>query len=366
MKIARSTTLAAPHPMEGGLSPGAYPYLGASVGLDGLQAAVSACGAAVVRGVRGATLAARTQRTLIDPASYETSTSGPQESLFPCDEWLDRQRAAGVPLLLTDSDRIHNGAREELRKALGRWEMLDESTLVVLPLEPWWLQGGLACLTEEVRAAGRPIGLVLLGHYNPLDAAGSIAGLLTFISALDDLPVVVLRCDVSAVGAVAHGVFAGFAGMSASTRHGPLPMRRTTETDTESERDDSAAVLVPALHAYHKVSKLPAFTRAEQDVLRCDCWSCSGQSLLRVTRLNEIDIAAARAEAYMHNVATQEQIAREVFAAGDPRDAWWKRCKAGADTTASLIGAGITLSVPRWLQQWLEVGSPSHEPVTVG
>lgn len=365
MKIVRSTALATPHPMGSVLSPGVYPYLGASVGLVGVQAAVSECGAAVLHGVRGAKLAARARGTLIDPASYATSRSEAQESLFPCDEWLARQRAAGVPLLLTDGDRIPNAAREELRRALGRWEMLDEPTLMVLPLERWWLRTGLSCLTEEVRAAGRPIGLVLLDHYNPLDAAGSVAGLLAFVSALEGLPVVVLRCDISVVGAVAHGAFAGFAGMSASTRHGPLPMRRT-ETDTDSERDDSPAVLIPTMHAYHKVSRLPAFTRAEEEVLRCDCRCCGGESLLRITRLYEIDLAAGRAQAYMHNIAAHEQITREVFAADEPRDAWWERCKAGADTTASLIGAGITLSVPRWLQQWLEIGSPSHAPVTVG
>lgn len=353
-------------PMLGGLSPGVYPYLGASVGIGGLRESVSACGTAVVRGVRGARLAGKVPSVLIDPAMYEASPKESQEPLLPCDEWLERQRAAGAPLLLTDTGRIRRGDREALRKALGRWETLDEPTLVVLPVESWWLRGGLACLAEEVRAAGRPVGLVLLDHYNALDTAGAISGLLTFLSAVGKLPIVMLRCDVSAVGAVAHGAFAGFAGMSASARHGPLPMRRISETDADRERDDSPAVLVPALHDYHKASKLPALAHGESDVTRCDYSCCRGESLLRVTRLYEVDVAAARAQAYIHNIAAHEHIARRVLGAEEPKDAWWESCKAGADTMVSLIEAGVSLSVPRWLRQWLEVGSPSHEPVTVG
>jgi hypothetical protein len=303
---------------------------------------------------------------LVDPAKYEASAEESQDQLFPCDEWLDRQRAAGVPLLLTDSPRIRKADREALRWALGRWDMIDEPTLVVLPVESWWLQGGLACLTEEVRAAGRPVGLVLLHHYNGLDSAGAIAGLITFMTAVGGHRVVFLRCDVSAVGAVAYGAFAGFAGMSASMRHGPLPIRRSSEIGMDGEQNGAPAVLVPALHDYVKVSKLPAFTRVRPDVLRCDFPCCGGESLLQVTRLYEVNMTAARTLAYRHNIAAHEYIARRVLSAGEPKDAWWECCRAGADTSASLIEAGITRAIPRWLRQWLELGSPSHDSVTVG
>src|SRR5450755_590238 len=144
--------------------------------------------------------------------------------------------------------RIPNRDRSALRKALARWEMIDEPTWVVLPLEPWWLRAGLSCLTEEVRAAARPVAIVLLHRYNAFDAAGAIAGLLTFMSAVDELPVVLLRCDISAIGAVAHAAFAGFVGLSATTRHGPMPMKRTERAGGDNdEPDESPAVFVPAL-----------------------------------------------------------------------------------------------------------------------
>jgi len=318
----------------------------------------------------GVRLAAKAQGVLADPAQYGAEAKDAPDCIFDCEEWLERQRAAGVPVVLTDTPRIRNRDRSALRKALARWEMIDEPTLVVLPIESWWLRGGLSCLTEEVRAAGRPVAVVLLDHYNGLDTAGAIAGLLTFVSAVDGLPVVLLRCDISAIGAVAYGAFAGFVGWSAATRHGPLPMpipRKERTHEDAGERDESPAVFVPALHDYFKASGLPAFVRGrQQDILRCDEPVCRGDSLVWIARLSEVDLAAARAQAYRHNVGSAEQIARHVLASQEPRDAWWERCKAGADVTASLVENGITVPVSRWLRQWLEMGSPAHDPQAAG
>jgi hypothetical protein len=351
-----------------GFSSGIYPYLGGSASVDQIRAVMSACGGAVVSGMGGARLAAKVQGILVDPARYSTPLKDQPESLIDLDEWLERQRAAGVPVILTDTPRIPIRDRSALRKALARWDMIDEPTWVVLPMESWWLREGLSCLTDEVRAAGRPVAIVLPHRYNALDAAGAIAGLLTFLSAVGELPVVLLRCDISAIGAVAHGAFAGFVGWSATTRHGTMPMKRRERAGgDQDEPDESPAVFVPALHDYFKASKLPAFTRGgRSDVARCDDPECNGRSLLRIARLSEVDLQAARAQAHRHNIASAEQVAQRVLTSREPRDAWWECCKSGADTTASLIENGITAPVSRWLRQWLETGSPAHDPQTAG
>lgn len=321
----------------------------------------------MVSGKQGVKLAAKTPGILIDPAVYGTQAKDGSDALFDYDDWLIRQQAAGVPLLLTDTPRIRNRDRSALRKALSRWAEIDQPTVVVLPIEAWWLREGLSCLTEEVRSADRPVAIVLLHRYNGLDVAGAIAGLLTFMSAVGEVPVVLLRCDIAAVGAVAYGAFVGFVGWSANTRHGPLPMRRPERAEDDDEPDESPAVFVPALHDYFKASKLPALARSRRlEVLRCDDPVCGGSSLLRVAELCEVDLPAARVMAYRHNVASTEWIARRIFSAAQPRDAWWEACKDGADMSASLAENGITLPTPRWLRQWLEIGSPSHDPQTVG
>jgi hypothetical protein len=363
MRFSHSSRAVSWDRLSAAMSPGIYPYLGGSIDADQLRTVVARCGGAVVPGKSGVKLAAKVPGVMVDPAQYDVSAKSASDGLFDFDEWLERQRSAGVPVVLTDTPRIRNRDRSALRKALARWEMIDEPAVVVLPLESWWLRDGLSCLTEEVRAAGRPVAVVLLHHYNGLDAAGAIAGLLEFVSAIDGLPVMLLRCDVSAIGAAAHGAFAGFVGWSASTRHGPMPMR---SKEGDGERDESPPVFVPALHDYFKASRFPAFARGrDRDILRCDDPTCRGESLLQIARLSEVDPAAARLKAYHHNLAITEQIAQRILTSRDPRDAWWESCEAGAETAITLIEDGIALSVSRWLRQWLEMGSPAHDPESV-
>lgn len=352
------------------LPSGIYPYLGGSASVAELRTIVREYGYAAVPGPSGVKLARKVKNTLADPIQYApgpTGTAEPHPELFGYDKWLERQRQAQVPIILTDSPRIRKRDREALRIALGRWHAVGEPTLVVLPIEPWWLKGGLPCLIEEVKSAQRPVALVVLHHYNGLDEAGAVAGLVTFMSAIDGLPVVLLRSDVSAVGAVAHGGFAGFVGVSATNRHGPMPRRNPQQnSDGDDDPDHSPSVFVPALHDYVKASKLPSISRDEDaEILACHDRACRGASLLRLSRLSEVDLAAARMHAYQHNMASHESIAQSVFRSGEPRDAWWELCRSGADMTASLVERGISLSVSRWLRQWLELGAPSHEPVTV-
>jgi hypothetical protein len=152
-----------------GITSGIFPYLGGSVRADLLRSVVMAYESVIVPGRKGAELAAKIPGVLIDPAAYAPQARTGSEPLFDYDDWLMRQRAAGVPLILTDTPRIRNNDISELQKALARWDTIDEPTLVVLPLEPWWLREGLSRLIEEVRSAGRPVALVLLHRYNGLD-----------------------------------------------------------------------------------------------------------------------------------------------------------------------------------------------------
>jgi hypothetical protein len=349
-----------------GLVRGIYPYLGGSVSADEPRSAVREYGCAIVPGRNGAKVVGECPGAFVDPFRYCRKQAAVPDSLFQFDEWWERQRAARVSICLTDSPRIVARDRDALRKALRRWAKEARPALVVLPLDPWWLRAGLSCLIDEVSTAQRPVAVVLMDAYNGLDVAGAVAGLVAFVSAVAPLPVVLARCDVSAVGAVAYGAFAGFVGISSSTRHGAIPMSRSGDQAQDGERDDSPSVFVPALHAYLRSSKLPAISRGgANDILCCYDPVCAGESLLQVSRLAETNLKAARTRAYRHNMAAHDQLAQRVLSAEEPKDAWWERCKSGADQTAALIGQGISLSVPRWLRQWLEFRSPSYEPTKV-
>jgi hypothetical protein len=150
-----------PQLLASSIAPGIFPYLGGSIDAGQLRSVMTACEGAVVPGKKGAQLAAKTPGVLVDPAAYAPQAKADSEPLFDYDEWLMRQQAAGVPVILTDTPRLQNGDRSALRKALERWAAVDEPTLVVLPIEPWWLRAGLWWLTEEVRAATCGLGLAM-------------------------------------------------------------------------------------------------------------------------------------------------------------------------------------------------------------
>ncbi len=349
---------------------GIYPYLGGRTSVADLRSAVDTCGYAAVPGKSGVKLASAVECTLVDPALYVRRPPTPGEArleLFDLDVWLERQRRARVPVILTDTPQIRSHDRTGLKIAMERWRSSPQPTLVVLPIEPWWLNQGLPYLIDEVQSAQRPVALVLVHPYNGLDVVGSVRGLVTLMSAVKELPVLLLRSDVSAVGAVAYGGFAGFIGSSATNRHGPMPRRNNRrDGDDHDDRDLSPDVFVPSLHAYLKASSLPSVSRNEAaSVLACRDDFCCGASLLRLARLSEVDLEAAREQAYMHNTASHERVARFVLTSSEPKDAWWELCKSGADTTASLIERGVSRRLPPWLRQWLELGSPSHEPLHV-
>ena|SRR6266702_4639974 len=59
-----------------------------------------------------------------------------------------------------------------------------------------------------------------------------------------------------------------------------------------------------------------------------------------------------------------EQLACQVLGCdGPPRDAWWELGEVGAEATASLVEDGVQMVIKPWLRQWLELSSPSHDPV---
>jgi hypothetical protein len=119
--------------MASSISPGIFPYLGGSTSTGQLRSAVVSCGGAVVSGKQGAKLAKEVPGVLVDPATYAPQGKNAAEGLFDYDDWLMRQQAAGVPVILTDTPRIPNKDRSALHEALTRWDRLDKPTVVVLP-----------------------------------------------------------------------------------------------------------------------------------------------------------------------------------------------------------------------------------------
>lgn len=384
MKIKAASFEARSPLLLGGIAPGVYPYVGGSVSVGDLHAIVKKYGGAVVAGPSAPKTVMKVPGALIDPARYLKgygSFSDPEpdpDSLFDFsdEDWLKRQQSAGVPVILTDPPRIKNGDRDALREALRRWDPTE--ALVVLPIQPWWLTKGLPWLIEDVKSVNRPVAIVLTAVFNGLDAAGAVKGLVDFMKAVDPVPVVMLRCDISAVGAVAHGAYAGFVGCSTSTRHDSLPPKRPDRGDRDdSDQDKSPSTFVYELHDYFKASGFSGIERfGFADVLRCEAGCCGPDGLLGITNLVTTDLSEARQRSYRHNMAVTDLVARRVFADRDPRAAWRESCLAGKETIYHLNARGLNpdghdrnelkISVSSWLRQWLDIGLPLPAPRDAG
>ena len=153
MKIT-PLVLAPQLPLDG-ITSGIFPYLGGSVSADQLRSVVMAYESAVVPGRQGAKLAANVPGVLIDPAVYAPQARTEPETLFDYDDWLMRQQAAGVPLILTDSPRIR---KRTIRRSGKRWRGGKRSTN-----PPWWscllsLGGSGKGFPVSSRRSGRPDG----------------------------------------------------------------------------------------------------------------------------------------------------------------------------------------------------------------
>ncbi len=104
----RVTSSSADDP-EFALPGGIYPYVGGSVSTGELRETVHGYGYAAVPGKNGVKLAGEVLDTLADPAQYgpTAAADGGMDSLLgDYHEWLERQRYAKVPVILTDRDRI--------------------------------------------------------------------------------------------------------------------------------------------------------------------------------------------------------------------------------------------------------------------
>ncbi|WP_327009373.1 hypothetical protein OHA72_20300 [Dactylosporangium sp. NBC_01737] len=153
---------------------------------------------------------------LLDAARYAGQARLPASAPFN-PRWLRRQRELGVPVL-TDSGYVDSGDEPGLAGILHRAAVLPD-TIAVLPLHPTWLQDRLhrTVLTGHIRAAGAPVALVLEANRDPFALPGVVDGLLAVLGC--GVPTLLLRCDVSALGALCHGAQAAAVGTVAGLRH---------------------------------------------------------------------------------------------------------------------------------------------------
>lgn len=214
---------------------------------------------------------------LLDAARYATkarparATSGGAED-DPADfdpRWLELQRDLGLSVL-TDSGYVHQGDGEGLARILAGAARLGDA-IALLPLHPSWLVEPVARrrLLRRINGFRVPVAILLEHVANPFDVPGAVDGLLEVLAG--EVPVLLLRSDVSAFGALACGAVAAAVGTSAALRH-LHPGRWVCS---------APSVFVPSVLSYKRLDQIrPAKERNPDAVLwRCECPTCRGSDL---------------------------------------------------------------------------------------
>ncbi|WP_146192392.1 hypothetical protein [Cellulomonas sp. WB94] len=192
---------------------------------------------------------------------------------------VDAQLRAGQRYALTDSPYIPDGDFAALDGTLAQARRTGRPVVAALPISYLWLRNRPRELREAINRGGVPVGLIVEHSGDPMGVQAVVRGLVHVLGA--DQPVLVLRCDASAVAAVAYGAAGGAIGTLTSLRHlYPLP-----NPDKKSGRRPARiAVWVPRLMAYMSVEKVADLVQHPDidQYFVCDCTACNGMRLDRI------------------------------------------------------------------------------------
>ncbi|GAA2361563.1 hypothetical protein [Dactylosporangium salmoneum] len=293
---------------------------------------------------------------LLDAARYAGTNRLPASAPFN-PRWLRRQRELGLPVL-TDSGYVGGGDEAGLVSILHR-TMAVPGAIAALPLHPAWLRDRLHLtkLTGHVRAAGVPVALVLEARGDPFGLAGSVPGLLEILGC--GVPVLLLRCDLSALGALCHGAVAAAVGTTAALRHLP-PLEAVGGRPPPGPRPPST-IFKPTM-SYRRITAIQRAKRSRPDprLWSCDCPVCDGRDLDWMATLDE---RGREVPAFEHAAAIlfalRDELLGEALPLARAARSWAARCADAAYREKELGWSATPM-----LRHWRET-TPGENPVTV-
>jgi hypothetical protein len=260
--------------------------------------------------------------------------------------WFRRQRDLGL-VPLSDSGylapRNWNGLRTILRVTARE----RQTAIAMLPLAARWFATAPVtdALAREVTQAGVPVAVAIERHGDPFAARYVLAGFLRLLARVD-VPVLLLRSDVSALGALCHGAHAAAIGTISALRH-IHPIR---PPGGGGPRPSGLATFVTPLLSYHTVTtiaKIIEGTPEHEHLWPCHCPACDGRP----------PIPASAEAAFRHALDAQMGLCADLFRART-REAlvstWHEHC-SHALSLHDDVARFLPHRPPGALRNWLAV-----------
>lgn len=286
--------------------------------------------------------------------------------------WVNRQHADGLRWALTDSGYIAHDDRKGLQTILQesaeahqRAQVRNRGVLAALPLATSWLTEQPDVLADAIRQAGTPVALMLEDENDPLSRKSAVTGLVSVLQL--DVPVAVLRCDMSVLGALAYGATAVSVGDSSTLRHF-YPIK---------DKDGGPSIpplatLVPRLLGYYHLAKIDdAITASPRlPAWLCPCRVCGGR---RLDWIANVDTSLTRPDvaAFEHAVSALADIAGQLFGnsvAASERPGRWFEAVRDAQINHSEVIAGTgqpwepKAALGRWFTHYTQTTSTTSVP----
>ena len=260
-------------------------------------------------------------------------------------DWIIWQRRIGLPVIIPDAGYIAEQDLRGLRLVLQRSAEIP-GAVALLALANWWMSGeGLRLLQDELREADLPVALVLEHRDDPLGVYRILQGVVSLLRA--GVTMLMLRCDVSAVGLIAHGALTAAYGSRTSLRH--LYPVSNGGGGNSNARESAFWPAGTALHyrdlLYDAVTASPA-----SPGWRCSCPVCNGR---RLDRLGTSLIEDVR----QHNSASLLDLRAELADVSPvDRPRWWKHVCRDGELAHDAVAAGpVALACPRALKWWQQI-----------
>jgi hypothetical protein len=281
---------------------------------------------------------------LLDAARYAGQNRLPASAPFN-PRWLRRQRELGLPVL-TDSGYVAGGDEPGLVSILHR-AMAIPDAIAVLPLHPAWLRDRLhlTTLTGHVRDAGVPIALVLEARQDPFGLPGCVPGLLEVLGC--GVPALLLRSDLSSLGALCHGAVAAAVGTIGALRH-LAPLEAEGGRPPPGPRPPST-IFKPTM-SYRRISAIQRAKRSRPDprLWSCDCPVCEGRDLDWMAGLDDRE---REVPAFEHAAAVlfalRDELLGEDLPLARAARSWSARC-ADAAYRERELGWPVTPMLRHW------------------
>lgn len=236
--------------------------------------------------------------------------------------WIRRQRDLGL-VPLTDSGYLAPRNWTGLKAILQAASREPTPTVAVLPMSTRWFATAAICaaLAREINRYGVPVALVLEHEADPFGRQYLLKGLLQLLAA-STAPVLLLRSDVSAIGALCHGAHAAAVGTIGALRH-LYPV-----TARGPRRPIGLSAFVTRLLSYHRLETCEEIFADTPDIAHlwtCDCPVCGGVPPDRLGATDNPGVAAAR-----HSLYCVLELHAELFRGLRTRDqlvsAWHEAC----------------------------------------